>query len=74
MDDVNLLVICLNAFIAVLILLSTLGLGMQLLTRLFPVPVSRSDSALTAAISSAVTSAFPGARLTHVEEIKERRS
>jgi hypothetical protein len=71
MEEVNLFIICVNAFIAVLILLSVLGFGMLLLTHLFPVPVSRKDTVITTAINTAVTAAFPGARLTRVEEIKE---
>jgi len=73
MEDVNLVVICLNAFVAVLILLALLAFGMRLLTSLFPVPRTPSHVAVTAAISTAVATILPGARVTRIEELEGER-
>ncbi len=71
MEDVNLLLTCLNAFIAVLVLLSALAVGMRILTTVFPVKVETDDSAIiAAAITSAVTSFAPGARVSKITEEK----
>lgn len=70
MDETALWIICLNAFVAVLILLSVLALAMRLLTTLFPAPRVSTDAALTVGITSAVTALLPGARVTRIEEIK----
>ncbi len=71
----NLLTICLNAFIVVLGLLSSLALTMRLLIALFPerqqAPASTGgDAAQTAAVAAAVAQLYPGARLTRMEEIR----
>lgn len=70
MDEVNLFVISLNAFVAVLILLSVLALAMRLLTALFPPPPTSSGAAATVAVVTAVSALFPGARVTRIEAIE----
>lgn len=65
----NLIAICMIAFIAVFTILASLAGVMRLITTLFPVRSgSGTDSAVVAAISSAVTTIFPGARVTQIEE------
>ena len=70
MDEHNLLYICLNAFVAVMVLLSLLTLLLRLLITLFPERAVRQDSAITSAIQTAVSNLYPGARVTRMEEIK----
>ena len=68
MEDVALYIVCLNAFLAVLILLSLLALLMRLLIAVFPERLPRTDAAVVAALSTAVSTRFPGARVTRIEE------
>ncbi|HMP89637.1 MAG TPA: hypothetical protein PJ991_05525 [Kiritimatiellia bacterium] len=70
MDETNLLLVCLNAFIAVLILLSFFAGIMRLLITLFPEKKTASDNAIASAIDAAVREMLPGARVVRVEEIK----
>ena len=70
MDEVNLLLVCLNAFVAVLILLSVLAGIMRLLIVVFPEQKSASDEAVASAIRLAVEQFMPGAGVAKIEEIK----
>jgi hypothetical protein len=67
MTEPNLLIICAAAFIAVIVLLSLLAGIIRILTLLFPVP-DDADAALIAAITSAHAGAYPGTRITRIEE------
>ena len=67
----NLLVICVTAFVAVFILLSLLAVVMRALIVVYPEKVtSGSDAAMIAAVTSAVSIAFPGTKVSKVEEIR----
>jgi hypothetical protein len=80
MNEPSLLVMCLNAFVAVLVLLSVLALVMRLLLIVFPASGAAvtaghggdahggGDPALAAAISVAAQMVVPGARVTRIEE------
>ena len=81
MNEPSLLVMCLNAFVAVLVLLSVLALVMRLLLIVFPANGAAAtagrggdahggaaDPALAAAISVAAQIVAPGARVTRIEE------
>ena len=68
MDPVNLVLICLIAFVTVFLLLAVLALAMHLTTMLFPPPAARIDPTVVAAISTTVSTVWPGARLTKIEE------
>lgn len=70
MEDPNLIVICAVAFAAVLILLSVLAALIHVLTLAFPEKTDETDQALLAAIHTAVSNSIPGAKVTHIEEIK----
>ena len=72
MNPPDLLVICLSAFVAVFLLLSFLAVVMRLLVSAFPEveKVGGIDSATVAAITAAAAYAFPGTKVTKVEEIK----
>lgn len=71
MDQPQLWLVCLNAFIAVLGLLWLLAIAMRLLITLFPVkPSATPDRALHAAIAKAVDQVCPGATVSRVEEIR----
>ena len=68
MNELNLVTICVIAFIAVMILLSFEALVISLISRLFP--VVKSDSELVAEVlEQAVSKQFPGAKVVAVDEI-----
>ncbi len=70
--DVNLLAACGIAFLAVMVLLSTMAGVMSLLTVLLaPRRAAGADPAIAALISTAVATHLPGARVTRIEEIKK---
>jgi hypothetical protein len=54
--------------IAVFILLGLLALTMELITAVFPERRRAMDPAIVAALTTAVASIFPGARVTRIEE------
>jgi hypothetical protein len=68
MTQPDLWVICVFAFIAVFLLLSMLAVVMHVLTAAFPAAAKESDTAVVAAISSAAALAYPGMRVTNLEE------
>ena len=72
--DPNLLVICLNAFAAVLGLLWVLAIALRGLIEVFPEPAppkaGQIDTAVTVAIATAANAILPGARVTRIEEIR----
>jgi hypothetical protein len=68
MTEPNLFTISIFAFSAVFLLLASLAAIMRGLTALFPEKPSGPDVALVAAIASAATLAFPGTRITSIEE------
>lgn len=59
---------CLVAMVAVFILLGLLAVLMELTTLVFPATAQRTDAAVIAAISTVVAAAYPGARVTRIEE------
>ncbi len=71
MTEPNLLVICVAAFVAVMMLLALLAAVFALLTRMFPVPTKDEiDPGVVAAIHTAVAAAYPGTRITAIEEVR----
>jgi hypothetical protein len=72
MDPQNLLVICTSAFVAVFLLLTFLAVVMRLLMAVYPQTVDAGgpDPAILAAVTAAATYAFPGTKVTKVEEIR----
>jgi hypothetical protein len=68
MTEPNLLVICIFAFIAVFLLLTLLAGVMRAMTALFPHREDGPDAVLAAAITAAAATAYPGTRVTHIEE------
>jgi len=70
MDEPNLLTICLNAFVAVLVLLSILAGIIRLLITLFPEKEKSSEAVIASAINMAVQKVAPGATVSRIEEIR----
>ena len=70
MEELNLISICISAFFAVFVVLSGLAVFMHVITRIFPFKEVQEDSAVYAAIASAMTRLYPGTRLTKIEELK----
>ena len=70
MNSPDLLVICLSAFVAVFVLLSFLAVVMRALISVYPEKVGGVDPATIAAVTAAAAYAFPGTRVTKVEEIR----
>lgn len=67
----DLLVICLSAFTAVFVLLTVLAAVMRVLIVVFPDRVTAgSDPAVIAAVASAAAAAFPGTKVSRIEEIR----
>jgi hypothetical protein len=70
MNSSELLVICLSAFVAVFLLLSFLAVVMRGLITVYPEKAGGVDSATIAAVTAAAAYAFPGTKVTKVEEIR----
>ena len=70
MNPPDLLVICTSAFVAVFALLTFLAVVMRLLISAFPEIVRGIDAATIAAVTAAAAYAFPGTKVTKVEEIR----
>ena len=70
MENPNLLLICLNAFIAVLGLLTVLAGAIRGLVELFPERPPKTDTVVAVAIAAAVNAVSPGARVTRIEELR----
>ncbi len=70
MGSLDLLVICVSAFVVVFLILTLLALVMRLIMAVFPEKVVKADSAYLAAIASVISTIYPGTRITKVEEIK----
>jgi len=68
LDGAGLFSACLIAMVAVFVLLGVLAVIMRLITVVFPVREGRIDSAVVAAITTAVASVYPGATVTRIEE------
>ena len=66
--ETNLLTICGTAFLAVFVLLIILAVVIRLITVVFPLPDKSDEATLAAAISTAVATIYPGARVTRIEE------
>lgn len=77
MNEPDLWMLSLNAFAAVVVLLSALALVLAALVRVFPADAevragtASTDAAYEAAIRRAVEQAAPGARVTAVREVRE---
>jgi hypothetical protein len=73
MQEPDLLVICSVAFVAVFFVLTTLAAVMRALMLLFPQvdePTDTVEPALVTAIVEAVKAAYPGTKVTGIEELK----
>ncbi len=66
----DLLTYCITAFIAVFVLLTVLAVLMKLITAVFPERLPGKDVAMIAAVASVVSTLYPGAIITKVEEVK----
>jgi hypothetical protein len=73
MTEPSLLVISGTAFIAVILLLGMLAGMIHVLTALFPERSEGKDEALFAAINSAAGEAYPGMRVSRIEEVRGGR-
>jgi hypothetical protein len=70
MNPPDLLVVSLSAFVAVFLLLTFLAVVMRLLMAVYPEKVGGIDAATLAAVTAAASYAFPGTKVTKVEEIR----
>ncbi len=70
MTEPNLLVICITAFIVVMLLLALLAGVIRVLMEVFPEKTRGADAALLAAIHAAAALAHPGTRVTRIEEVR----
>ncbi len=67
-SELALLAICAIACLVVFVVLAGLALLIHAISLVFPPPHPRTDRALVAAISGAVASLYPQARVTRIEE------
>ena len=70
MGEENLAILCITAFTAVFLLLALLAGVMELIMRIFPQKLVRTDAVYVAAITSTYYALFPGAKVTRIEESK----
>ncbi len=70
MTEPSVLIVCIMAFIAVILVLSLLAVLFALLTRLFPAETEGMDAGVVAAINTAAAAAYPGSRITEIEEVR----
>ena len=70
MNSPDLWVISLSAFVAVFLLLSVLAVVMRVLIAVYPEKDGGIDPATLAAVTAATAHAFPGTKLTKVEEVR----
>ena len=70
MGSSELLVICGTAFLYVFAVLFVLALAMRLIILIFPMKKTGIDAAVVAALATAVNRAFPGTKITKIEEKK----
>ena len=68
MGSPDLLVVCVSAFAAVFLLLTLLAVVMRALIAVFPEKVTTTDAAVLAAVTAAVSAAYPGARIANIQE------
>jgi hypothetical protein len=68
MGSPDIFIVCVSAFIAVFVLLTVLALVMRALIAVFPQLTGGSDVAVLAAVSAAAAAAYPGARISKIEE------
>ncbi len=70
MGSDDLLMICASAFVGVFLLLTLLAIVMRIIIVIFPQKANRTDATVVAAVTAAVSTAYPGTRITNIEEIK----
>ncbi len=70
MEEPNLLMVCIVSFVAVFIVLAFLAATMRVLMRVFPDKGAGIDAPTLAAITSSVSTAYPGTRVADIEETK----
>ncbi len=70
MGSIDLLMICASAFVGVFLLLALLALVMRIIMVVFPQKAQGTDAAVVAAVAAAISTAYPGIRITNIEEIK----
>jgi len=70
MAEQNMLFVCVFAFVAVFVLLGFLAAVMRLLMMVYPEKSPWPDANLASAITSAAEKAFPGTRVTKIEEVR----
>jgi hypothetical protein len=67
---VELISVCISAFIGVFLLLTVLAIVMRIILVLFPAKEIDEDGAMLAAVATTITTMFPGTKITKIEEIK----
>jgi len=70
MGHLDFLFMCFAAFLGVFILLTILAIIQRLIVALFPEKDAGVEEVIVAAISTAAGAAFPGTKVTKIEEIK----
>lgn len=71
MNDSGFLLVCMAGILTVFFLLAVLAAVFRVITLVFPARRSGSDAALLAAVAAVVQRAYPGTRVSRVEEDKK---
>ena len=70
MEQHSLLMVCVASFVAVFVVLAFLAATMRFLMRVFPEKRTGINGPTLAAITSAVSAAYPGSKVTDIKESK----
>jgi len=71
MEPMNLILVCLAAFVAVFTLLAVLAIVMRLIIAIFPAKeIAVVDSTVVAALTTVLNSIYPEGSISKIEEIK----
>ena len=70
MESTELLLICVAAFTAVFICLTMLAVVMKLITVILPHREEQIDTTVLVALTTVVSSLYPGAKITGMKEIQ----
>lgn len=68
MVGASLWVVCLTSFVVVFVVLAFMAAIMRLLIKIFPEAISKVDAATLAAITTVISTHYPGTRITEIKE------
>jgi len=70
MESYSLVSVCITSLLAVFFVLTLLSLLMRLIMVIFPAKTEDSDTAVMAALSTVLSTIYPGAKISKIKELK----